>query len=236
MKRMDILVSAGLVALLLFLGFRFLFPSPESQQLPQRALLLNDVCDPRQNMCATGLECVAPVGCGAGGSCIRLYTCQVKEELRAGMAPKEFVSTSTSSTSSSILSSTLRLSPSVRIDYVEHSPRGDDFLGEWFSVVNRGGEDADLSGWFIWDEGPERYRGNLTFPEGAVIPAGASIVVAQSADDFHRIVHRDPDYEIQGTSPRVPDIIRVSGSLNLGKRDDTLYLSDGFEVVDAYYW
>lgn len=50
---------------------------------------------------------------------------------------------------------------------------GDNINGEWIRVVNRGGRDLPLGGWWVRDSALRRFR----FPAWATAPAGGSVTV-----------------------------------------------------------
>lgn len=54
----------------------------------------------------------------------------------------------------------------------------EDALGEWLELTNISEADVDLSGWSLRDNGRSYY----SFPAGTIMAAGASLVLARSAD------------------------------------------------------
>lgn len=68
---------------------------------------------------------------------------------------------------------------SVLITEILADPAGvADDLGEWVELTNIAAEDVDLSGWHVQDDG----RNDYTIPDGTVIAAGSSLVLARSVD------------------------------------------------------
>lgn len=68
---------------------------------------------------------------------------------------------------------------SVLISEFVPDPDGvDDSLGEWLELTNISDADVDLTGWGLVDAGRNAY----SFPDGAMIAAGGTLVLGRSAD------------------------------------------------------
>ncbi|MDX1415377.1 MAG: lamin tail domain-containing protein [Candidatus Promineifilaceae bacterium] len=122
---------------------------------------------------------------------------------------------------------------------VHYNTPGRDSEQEWIEIANLGNETLELSEYKLGDEesiwGGE---GMFRFPENSIIDSGQVVVVAQSATGFRNLYGRDPDYELVGTIPQVPDMRRYdlwsSGDLALANDGDELLLLDGQNrIVDS---
>ncbi len=119
---------------------------------------------------------------------------------------------------------------------------------EWVEIYNPTSQDIDLTNYLIGDSESLLYgddEGLYRFPGGSVIPANSYIVIAYNATAFASVYGFQPDYEIAGDDPGVPDLepyntSMFTGSWNLSNTGDEVILgydSDGFiVVVDAVWW
>lgn len=121
-------------------------------------------------------------------------------------------------------------------------------LYEWVEIVNPTSVDIDLSNYIIGDA--ENYIGGdnegfYSFPEGSVLRADSSIIVAYNATAFHEVYGFYPDYEIVDSNQSIPDLEKFmpekfAGGWNLVDDDDEVLLAiddNGFiKVVDALWY
>jgi hypothetical protein len=118
-------------------------------------------------------------------------------------------------------------------------PDGDEPDNEWIEIYNAGNDELQLQDFKIGDEGQAGgEEGMLRFPQGAVLPPGQAIVIANKASDFYIRYGFFPDYEIADTRYEVPDLQAYitwgTSSLNLSNLGDELLLMDGRdELIDA---
>ena len=126
------------------------------------------------------------------------------------------------------------------ISEVMYNPSGNDTGLEWIELYNPTVENVDLSGWHLGDVGPggEYGSGLYRFPEGALLPAGGVILIAQQAND----VAFAPDYEFLIDPHRdagsVPNMVPAGSwdgfGLALGNvGDEVLLLDDTGVPVDV---
>lgn len=110
---------------------------------------------------------------------------------------------------------------------------------EWIEIYNPSTEPVDLSNYKIGDEQtPGGTEGMYRFREGVVIAGGDRIVVAQSAIGFSSHFGFFPDFETDGTSSKVPNLIRYetwsNGYLTLNNLgDEVLLLDPNDHIVDV---
>lgn len=113
---------------------------------------------------------------------------------------------------------------------------------EWIEIYHAGSGSIDLSGYKIGDEeisgGTE---GMLQFPEGSSILPGEVIVIANKADDFLALYGFLPDYEMYGSNPDVPNLVRystwASGSVQFNNDgDEALLLGPTDLIIDSLNW
>jgi hypothetical protein len=126
------------------------------------------------------------------------------------------------------------------ISEVMYRPSDEPLSGEWVEVYNPTAEVVDLSGWYLGDCGLDGEYGSglYQFPDGALLPAGGVIVIAQQAAD----IGFTPDYEFLVDGERddatVPNM-EPAGSwdgfgLALGNDgDEVLLLDSSGEPVDV---
>ena len=79
------------------------------------------------------------------------------------------------------------LAQDIVINEVHYDPPDRTLLEEFIELYNAGGT-ADVSGWYFAN------GIHFTFPEGATIPAGAYVVLAQDPDDFRDRFGFNPDF------------------------------------------
>ncbi|MGH2538111.1 MAG: lamin tail domain-containing protein [Candidatus Promineifilaceae bacterium] len=131
------------------------------------------------------------------------------------------------------------VSTSLLISEVFYNPAGADDGGEWIELYNASEAAIQLRGFKLGDE-EERGEGEgmASFPEGAAIDVGGSVVVAASGAAFRARFGRWPDYEWQPTSAEVPDLLPyaewATGTIGLANDGDTVLLLDpADQIVDA---
>ena len=88
---------------------------------------------------------------------------------------------------------------------------------EWIELYNPGNASVDVSGWQVRDN-----AGTYTVPEGTVIPAGETMVLARDLAAF---------YLKFGAVPDLDDL-----TLGLNNDGDVLYLFDGDTEMDMVAW
>lgn len=108
---------------------------------------------------------------------------------------------------------------------------GDDAHGEWVEIYNPAPFPVSLAGYKLGDAVrpmQNASEGMRKFPENAVILAHGSVVVAADAMAFFDRYHRNPDFELGGYDPVVPDMefypAWAAGSINLGNTGDEIAL------------
>lgn len=128
------------------------------------------------------------------------------------------------------------------ISEVLYDPYSIEPQAEWIEIFNPGVTAVDLSQYKLGDEetrsGPE---GMFQFPEGAVLPPGGVIVVANQVVAFFQIYGVLPDYELAETDPSVPNLLKYSawsgGNVELSNGGDELLLLDAHDQpADAVSW
>ena len=88
---------------------------------------------------------------------------------------------------------------------------------EWVELYNPTSSPVDLSGWRLTDD-PDPGGGNegaYEFPPGAAIEAGSYLIVAYSGLEFFARYGFYPDYELEDSTPDVPDMIQVRYTISL---------------------
>ncbi|CAM3368191.1 MULTISPECIES: glycerophosphodiester phosphodiesterase family protein [Brevibacillus] len=133
----------------------------------------------------------------------------------------------------------------LRITEILYDAEGSDDGTEFVEISNLGEETLDISGYLIGDE--ETRGGNegmFAFPEGTLLPPGASIVIAQSAMINKSKYGYTPDYEFPPVSrynpeddPETPNLLPAdwaTGTLILANGGDDLLLMDRDENVIDY--
>ncbi len=125
---------------------------------------------------------------------------------------------------------------------------------EWVEIHNPTNNPIDLTNYVIGDvdnllgdTDPE--DGLYVFPDGAIIPPGGYIVIAYDATAFYETYGFKPTYEISGTDPDVPDLVKYDtkygtnkfpGNWNLSDTGDEVILGvdvNGFiKVIDAVWY
>ncbi|GAB4276786.1 MAG: hypothetical protein Kow0080_27300 [Candidatus Promineifilaceae bacterium] len=128
--------------------------------------------------------------------------------------------------------------PPLRLTELFYNTPGDDSQEEWIEIANLGTAVYDLSSISIGDE--EKAGGGegmARFPANAEITPGQVIVVAQTAVSFYIRYGFYPDYELNDTSPDIPNMrtqpLWASGSIALANNGDELLLLDGLTLIDA---
>ena len=130
----------------------------------------------------------------------------------------------------------------LMIHEVMYHPPGEEPGSEWFEIYNDSGFGIDLTGYKIGDEEQQGgSEGMYAFPDGAQIPARGVWVIAVDAAAFRQVYNFLPDFELMGTDPSVPDMVKYSawavGRISLGNTGDELLLLDQADrLVDAVSW
>ena len=134
------------------------------------------------------------------------------------------------------------------ISEVMVDPFGLDSGGEWIEIYNAGNAAASLTGYRLGDalrsQDFSPGAGQVQFPDGALLPAGGVIVVAQDALVFMQRYGRAPDFEIGGYDVAVPDMLpvfsedgREVGIINLSNNGDAIALSSiNNTIQDVVAW
>ena len=128
------------------------------------------------------------------------------------------------------------------ISEVLYDPSGDDPAGEWIELYNAGSNNAALWLFRIGDEETEgNSEGMYYFPEGSVLFAGETAIIAREGNTFESIYGLKSDYEITDTDPSIPDMLKDSdwagGSMNLSASGDEVLLLDELDhLVDGVSW
>jgi Lamin Tail Domain len=79
--------------------------------------------------------------------------------------------------------------------------------GEWVELFNAGGGTINLAAYKLGDEETRgQGEGMLQFPAGYSLAPGQVIVVANKAASFHIAYGFYPDFEMNASSPMVPDM------------------------------
>lgn len=101
--------------------------------------------------------------------------------------------------------------------------------GEWIELYNPTSESVDLSGWQLGDAVYwEDYERRYAFPEGTVIPAGETLVIARQAVAYRLLAYETqavPDLEWR-ESDETPNLVRT-----LWGEDEFVLGNDGDEVL-----
>ena len=125
------------------------------------------------------------------------------------------------------------------ISEVLYDPAGPDDA-EFIELVNPTNAVLDLSGYQLGDAVlPTDFEDNRLFPNGTMLPANETLVVATTATGFQSKFGFPPDFEILPTDPLVPDLIDdpawgdPAAFLQLGNMGDELILrSPAGNLVD----
>jgi len=124
-----------------------------------------------------------------------------------------------------------------------YNPSGSEPGGEWVEIYNPGPGEAILSAYKVGDE--ERFgydEGMMQFPEGARLPAGGVVIVANRAADFRLAYGFPPDYEIRDSDPGIPNMRPYFGwstgsTVTLRNTGDEVLLLDGEDnLLDSLSW
>ncbi len=128
------------------------------------------------------------------------------------------------------------------VSEVLYAPAGNDPAEEWIEIYNAGPNNAALWQFRIGDEETRGGgEGMYTFPAGSILMAGETAVIAHDAAAFSGLYGFAPDFEVTGSDPAVPDLVRysgwASGTLNLSASgDDVLLLNANDTLVDGVSW
>jgi phosphatidylserine/phosphatidylglycerophosphate/cardiolipin synthase-like enzyme len=111
---------------------------------------------------------------------------------------------------------------------------------EFVELVNATAAPIDLTGYALGDAVLSTdFEDRRVFPPGTVIAAGRPLVVALSAAAFRAQFGANPDLEIAGSDPLVPDMLDDPGwgdpkaLFQLGNSGDEVILWRGSEVIDV---
>ncbi len=136
----------------------------------------------------------------------------------------------------------INLETRLVISEVMINPSGSEPENEWFEVFNRSWKDIDLQKHKIGDgEIRGDTEGMYSFPQGASIPAGKTIVIANQATSFFLKYGFNPDFELFDSDPDVKNLSKYrswsGGSVNLSNGgDELLLLNQDDEMLDAVSW
>ena len=128
------------------------------------------------------------------------------------------------------------------VSEVLYDPSGDDPAGEWIELYNAGENNAALWLYRLGDEETQGAgEGMYFFPAGAILFSGETAVIARDALTFELLHGFKADFEISGSDPAVPDMLKDStwanGSLNLSASgDEVLLLDENDQLVDGVSW
>lgn len=93
------------------------------------------------------------------------------------------------------------------ISEVLPNPSGDEPGGEWIEIYNPSRGWLLLNGIKIGDEiSPDGNEGLLRFPDGYYLEGGQTLVIANQARLFESYYGFLPDFELENSDPRVPDL------------------------------
>ena len=135
----------------------------------------------------------------------------------------------------------LNQSPALTLLITEiyYDPFGNEKQEEWIEIANVGPVPVELGTVKIGDAAQSGGReGMLRFPPNAEIPPSKAVIIAQTASGFFQLYGRLPDFEIQQTDERVPDMRPfrswASGEVALANSgDELLLLGPGLRLLDA---
>ncbi|GIP39728.1 hypothetical protein J31TS4_30080 [Paenibacillus sp. J31TS4] len=134
--------------------------------------------------------------------------------------------------------------PAVVISEIMYDAPGSDDGAEYVEVSNIGSQAVDLSGYYIGDAAVKGSgEGMFQFPQGAILQAGQSFVIAQSSLGMKERYGSTPDYELpthptynKENDPSVPDMLPgdwSTGYLTLAQAgDDVLLMDTSQKMVD----
>jgi phosphatidylserine/phosphatidylglycerophosphate/cardiolipin synthase-like enzyme len=130
------------------------------------------------------------------------------------------------------------------ISEVMVNPAGADETGrEWVELYNPTTVPIDLTGMKIGDAVNKGSTGEgmFLFPDGAAIPAGKAIVVAQNAAAYFADWGMKPDYELSDYDPTVPQITPyttwATGEMELSNLgDEIVLLANDDTILDSAVW
>lgn len=113
---------------------------------------------------------------------------------------------------------------------------GRDSEEEWIELTNNCAESLSLELFKVGDaEQIGGTEGIFRFPNGAMIEAGRSVVIAQNGIGFERAFGFLPNFELSDSDPNVPTMQQVQGgTIELANAGDSVILLDGNDaLVDA---
>ncbi len=119
---------------------------------------------------------------------------------------------------------------------VHPNPAGAEPELEWVEIYNPGAHGIPLTGIKVGDEtSPDGREGTLQFPDGYMIPAGGVKVIANHASAFFSEYGFYPDFEINSSLSRVPDLLPYPGwggsKLQFSNSGDELILIDPWDRI-----
>lgn len=90
-------------------------------------------------------------------------------------------------------------------------PSGTDADREWIEIFNQSPLTLDLTGYKVGDEETQGGdEGMFSFPTGTTMAPGQVFVIANKATGFFSLYGKNPDFEITGTDPAVPNMVQYS--------------------------
>ncbi len=118
------------------------------------------------------------------------------------------------------------------------NPSGKEPDGEWIEIYNPEQYGQPLTGIKIGDEtSPDGKEGMLRFPDGYYIEGKEVLVIAQRAEAFFSENGFLPDFEMEGSVSRIPDLLPYDGwgrsRVQLSNSGDEVLLLDPWDgIVD----
>lgn len=115
----------------------------------------------------------------------------------------------------------------ILLDAVYYDGYEPNDMDEAVRLVNVGGQAQDLAGWRLSDG-----LSDALFPAGVFLEPGETIWIADRAANFRRQFGHDPDYEVRGADPSVPNLEGTwPGFSNQG--DEVLLYSESGAAEDV---
>jgi len=127
--------------------------------------------------------------------------------------------------------SQLESANNLLITEVYYDTPGVDADEEWIELANLSDSEIGLTDFKIGDEESRGGgEGMMLFPQGASIKSGETIIIALKSTGFEALFGRPADYEVQDSSPSIPDLVPyrswASGDLRLANDGDEVLLLD----------
>lgn len=124
------------------------------------------------------------------------------------------------------------------ISEVGYNTPGDDAAEEWIELFNLSSDSLSLDTVRVGDEETTGDgEGMLRFPKGAMIGAGETALIAQTAVGFRALFGFAPDFEMVSSDTTVPDMrpsrLWATGDVALGNDGDEVLLLQDNVIIDA---